>query len=46
MRKYFFLIIMGISSLSLFAQEELPSRKGKIFLIPELWLSFGSRTYI
>ncbi|MEN8203742.1 MAG: hypothetical protein ABFS28_14185 [Bacteroidota bacterium] len=46
MRKYFFLIIMVLSSLSLFAQGEMPSRKGKFFLIPELWLSFGTRTYI
>jgi len=28
------------------AQEETSGRKGKFFLIPELWLSFGSSTYI
>lgn len=31
------------------AQQELreyPNRKGKFFLVPEFWLSFGSRTYI
>jgi len=46
MRKYLLLIIMALSTLSSLAQEEAPSRKGKFFLIPELWLSFGSRTYI
>lgn len=48
MRKYFLLIIVLFGFLSLFAQEEeeMPSRKGKLFIIPEIWLSFGSRTYI
>jgi len=46
MRKYFFMFILAVSSLSLIAQEEMPSRKGKFFFIPEIWLSFGSRTYI
>ena len=27
-------------------QEEMPQRKGKFFLVPEFWLSFGSSTYI
>ena len=27
-------------------QPELPSRKGKFYLVPELWLTFGTRTYI
>jgi len=31
---------------SAIAQEGLPDRKGKFFLIPEFWLSFGTRTYI
>lgn len=26
--------------------DEMPTRKGKFFLIPEFWLSFGSSTYI
>ncbi|MCK4746532.1 MAG: hypothetical protein KAT15_05830, partial [Bacteroidales bacterium] len=26
--------------------QEMPDRKGKFFLVPELWLSFGTRTYI
>ena len=30
----------------LFPQEESEGRKGKFFLIPEVWLSFGSSTYI
>ncbi len=28
------------------AQEEIPDRKGKFFLVPELWLSFGTLTYV
>jgi len=28
------------------AQPEVPNRKGKLFLVPELWLTFGTRTYI
>lgn len=28
------------------AQDELPDRKGKFFLVPELWLSFGTTTYV
>ncbi|MEN8227613.1 MAG: hypothetical protein ABFS38_05615 [Bacteroidota bacterium] len=28
------------------AQSEMPDRKGKLFLVPELWLSFGTSTYI
>ncbi len=27
-------------------QNEIPNRKGKLFLVPELWLTFGTRTYI
>jgi hypothetical protein len=46
MKKYFFLLLLALCSLQALAQEEMPSRKGKIFFIPELWLSFGSRTYI
>jgi hypothetical protein len=43
-----FLLILIFTAVAVFmqAQEEIPSRKGKIFLIPELWLSFGTRTYI
>lgn len=46
MKRYLIIISLIICTLSSFAQEEMPSRKGKIFLIPEIWLSFGSRTYI
>ncbi|MCK4990078.1 MAG: hypothetical protein KAS29_06310 [Bacteroidales bacterium] len=28
------------------AQSEIPDRKGKLFLVPELWLSFGTNSYI
>jgi hypothetical protein len=45
-RTSFLLILVALSSLPAFSQQEMPSRKGKIFFIPELWLSFGSRTYI
>jgi hypothetical protein len=47
MKKAVLLILLfAIVAVTLQAQEEIPSRKGKIFLIPELWLSFGTRTYI
>ena len=47
MKKAILLILLctGLGA-SLQAQEEIPSRKGKFFLVPELWLSFGTRTYI
>ncbi len=28
------------------AQPEMPTRKGKFYLVPELWLTFGTKTYI
>jgi hypothetical protein len=54
MKKSFFLFTLFISLLvSAYAQEERqgeqgepPQRKGKFFLVPEFWLSFGSSTYI
>lgn len=46
MRKALLLLLVVTLSTSLFAQEESEGRKGKIFLIPEVWLSFGSMTYI
>ncbi|TFH28510.1 MAG: hypothetical protein E4H10_00040 [Bacteroidia bacterium] len=47
MKKVLLLILLfTVLAASLQAQEEIPSRKGKIFLIPEVWLSFGTRTYI
>jgi hypothetical protein len=46
MRKAILLFFFITLTLSVSAQEETSSRKGKFFLIPELWLSFGSSTYI
>lgn len=47
MKKAVLLILALIMvSASVQAQEEIPSKKGKIFLIPEFWLSVGNRTYI
>ena len=46
MKRSLVFVFLVICTLSSFAQEEMPSRKGKFFLIPEIWLSFGSRTYI
>ena len=42
------LIFIFLSSffLAVRSQEEMPQRKGKFFLVPEFWLSFGSSTYI
>ena len=41
-----FIILVFICSVQILAQEEMPSRKGKIFLVPEFWLSIGTNTYI
>ena len=47
MRKTALLLLLLAFHLSLIAQEEESNgRKGKFFLIPEIWLSFGSSTYI
>lgn len=47
MKKYLLWLFLGFASVSqILAQEELPSRKGKLFLVPELWLSFGTFTYV
>ncbi len=40
------IILILVCEIQSFAQEEMPSRKGKFFLIPELWLSFGTNTYV
>ena len=51
-RKTVLMAFMLGASFSLLAQreqlqpEEEFSRKGKFYLVPEFWLSFGSRTYI
>ena len=40
------LLILVLFTTATFAQPEMPDRKGKFFLVPELWLSFGTITYI
>ena len=46
MKKAFLLHLLFFLSIPVLAQEETGGRKGKFFLIPEIWLSFGSSTYI
>jgi len=46
MRKTLLLLLLAGIAISVSAQEEPPSRKGKFFLIPEVWMSFGTSTYI
>jgi len=46
MKKAALLLVIAVLGVSVLAQEETGGRKGKFFLIPEIWLSFGSRTYI
>lgn len=47
MKKTLLLLTFAALMFSAAAQEEETSgRKGKFFLIPELWLSFGNSTYI
>ena len=47
MKRAALLILLIALTFSLVAQEEEEtSRKGKFFFIPEIWLSFGTRTYI
>jgi len=46
MKKILLFVLFAAMVLPGMAQEELPDRKGKFFLIPELWLSFGTSTYI
>jgi hypothetical protein len=41
-----FLALLFSTVLAVQAQQEMPSRKGKFFLVPEFWLSFGTTTYI
>jgi hypothetical protein len=35
-----------LGTLTLQAQDDAQGRKGKFFLVPEFWLSFGTTTYI
>jgi len=46
MKKVTLLLILATLTFSSMAQEEAASRKGKFFLVPELWLSFGTTTHI
>lgn len=52
MGKRWFIVIQLVVLLAVQAEAqpngepEIPDRKGKFFLIPEFWLSFGSLTYI
>lgn len=46
MKKTLLLLLMASLAISTIAQEEDPGRKGKFFLIPEFWLSFGTTTYV
>ena len=47
MKKAALLLLLIAITISLVAQEEESTgRKGKFFLVPELWLSFGTTTYI
>jgi len=47
MKRYTLLIMLLLLVPALvIAQEGRPDRKGKFFLTPEFWLSFGSTTYI
>jgi hypothetical protein len=46
MKKGLLVLLIGALTFSGMAQEEPPGRKGKFFLVPELWMSFGTSTYI
>jgi hypothetical protein len=48
MLKRILLLVLAVSCASapLRAQGEMPDRKGKFYLIPEVWLSVGTRSYI
>jgi hypothetical protein len=46
MRKAGCILLLLAFHFCIAAQEESSGRRGKFFLIPEIWLSFGSSTYI
>jgi hypothetical protein len=47
MKKALVVLLFASINFSLLAQEEEEyGRKGKFFLIPEIWMSFGNSTYI
>ena len=45
-KKILWLFIAVLLTLQAGAQDEVPDRRGKFYLIPELWLSFGTLTYV
>ena len=48
MKQRFLLLIVTMCTVTFLsmAQPETPDRKGKFYLVPELWFSFGTITYI
>ena len=46
MKKAALLLLLLTLTIPILAQEESDGRRGKFFFIPEIWLSFGTRTYI
>ncbi|MDF1574207.1 MAG: hypothetical protein P1P86_03335 [Bacteroidales bacterium] len=46
MKKFALLLFLAALTFASRAQEDATGRKGKFFLVPELWLSFGTTTYI
>ncbi len=46
MKKYLLILVLTAFAIQLSGQDDMPGRKGKFFLVPELWLSFGTTTHI
>jgi hypothetical protein len=46
MKRAVVLVLLVVLSIPAVAQDEDPGRKGKFFLVPEFWFSFGTSTYI
>ena len=46
MKKQLICIIIILAGTLQISAQQMPDRKGKFFLVPELWLSFGTSTYI
>ncbi len=45
-RYFLWFVLVFCCSMQAIAQDEIPDRKGKFYLVPELWLTFGTITYI
>jgi hypothetical protein len=45
-RRIIWFILLLVCAIQIGAQTERPDRKGKFYLVPELWLSFGTVTYV